>query len=251
MLYMCVMCLICFSISEAHAQCYPDRHNTTWYDGWVSCDMAESPNAPRGLSHWILYNLGSPYTLGESHIWNSNHPDFLGRGLKDIIIDYSLDGVRWNELGMFTLSQATGLTTYEGEEGPDFKQIEAQYILITAISNYGASCYGLSEFRFGPAEKITTTPTNQVSPDLHCLSVNVFPNPFEGAPNIDIKANCKDDVSFRLTDALGKELMKDVWNGASRMNLIVSEFESYPAGIYFLVIGEGTQSKKHKLMKMK
>ena len=250
-IYMCFWCLMVVGILDLQAQCYPDRHNTTWYDGWISCDLAESPNPERGLSHWILYNLGSPYTLGKSRVWNSNHPDFLGRGLKDIVIDYSMDGVSWNEHGPFTLNQASGNTTYEGDEGPDFNKIEAQYVLITALSNYGGSCYGLSEFRFGPAQKITTTPTHQTSPDLHCMSVSIYPNPFEGAPNIDIKANCKDEIPLKLTDALGKELLTGNWIGASQIDLSQSEIESYPAGIYFLVIGEGATVQKHKLMKMK
>lgn len=249
--YIIFIFITLFWANDLHGQCFPERHNTTWYDGWISCDVSESPNPDRGLSHWILYNLGDPYTLGETRVWNSNHPDFLERGLNDIVIDFSMDGVSWNELGTFTLKQASGKSTYEGEKGPDFNQTEAQYILITALSNYGGDCFGLSELRFGPAKKITTTPAQRVSPNLHCLSVNIYPNPFEGAPNIDIRANCKKDIPFTLTDALGKTLVSDFWNGISRRRLSGSEIESYPAGMYFLFIGEGKSIQKHKLIKMK
>ena len=42
------------------AQCYPNRHNTNWYDGWVSCMPAENPNPERMESHWILFKMGYP-----------------------------------------------------------------------------------------------------------------------------------------------------------------------------------------------
>ncbi len=246
-----VIATMLISCSDLFAQCFPDRHNSTWYDGWISCDRSENPNTERGLSHWILYNLGSAYTLGKTKVWNSNHPDYLGRGLKEVIIDYSIDGNAWQELGTFTLNQASGKTTYEGEEGPDFDQKEAQYVLITAISNYGGNCFGLSEFSFSQAEPLTTTPTSYVPADKHCMSVNIYPNPFEGSPRIDIKANCKNEIPWSLTDALGKQLISEIWNGQGNLDLSGIELDAFPAGLYFLVLGKGVEAQKHKLMKMR
>lgn len=129
------------------AQCYLDRHNTTWYDAWISCETSPNPNAARGDSHWLQYDLGHFYVLKNSQFWNANRPDFLQNGLKDIVVDISLDGENWIEWGTYTLSQATGENIYEGEAGPQFSDALGRYILITALDNYGGECYSLSEMK--------------------------------------------------------------------------------------------------------
>lgn len=129
------------------AQCYLDRHNTTWYDAWTSCETSPNPNAAREDSHWLQYDLGHFYLLKNSQFWNANRPEHLQNGLKDVVIDVSLDGENWTEWGTYTLSQATGKNIYEGEVGPDFSEVLARYVLITAIDNHGGDCYSLSEMK--------------------------------------------------------------------------------------------------------
>ena len=91
---------ITFTISAGMlAQCFLDRHNTTWYDGWISCTTSMNPNSCAGESHWILYNLNYPYELFQMHIWNTNAPDYLADGMQDIVIDISNDGLNWSEVG--------------------------------------------------------------------------------------------------------------------------------------------------------
>ena len=150
MKYFCVALLMC-SFYFLQAQCYIDRHNTTWYDAWVSCTPAPSPNMVRGEGHWLLYNLGDLYQLGSAQFWNANDPSSLQNGLKNIVIDYSLDGANWTEWGTHTLSQGTGKNYYEGETVPGLGEISARYILITAIDNYGGNCYSLSEVKLNIA----------------------------------------------------------------------------------------------------
>jgi hypothetical protein len=128
-------------------QINPDRHNTSWTDTWVSCTTSLSPNILRGESHWFMMDLGYNYTLGQSKLWNYNAPENLDRGIQDYFIDYSLDGTNWTELGQYILNQTNGSGYYEGEAGPNFNQLNARYILITPISNYGGECYGLSEIK--------------------------------------------------------------------------------------------------------
>ncbi|MFM2394354.1 MAG: hypothetical protein RLZZ546_2336, partial [Bacteroidota bacterium] len=69
-----------------------DQHSTTWYDSWISCNSSLSPNEARGEGHWILYNLGYNYALGDSYWWNANEADAINNGIKTIAIDVSLDG---------------------------------------------------------------------------------------------------------------------------------------------------------------
>lgn len=133
---------------QLNAQCFPDRHSTNWFDGWISCELTPNPNPQRGDSHWIMYDLGNLYELGHSHFWNANDPSHLDYGINEVVIDYSLDGIDWKELGNYSFSQASGLSTYEGETGPDFTGLYLKYVLITVLSNHGGTCYGFGEARF-------------------------------------------------------------------------------------------------------
>ncbi len=131
----------------SYSQCLPDRHSATWYDGWISCEATENPNPVRGKNHWIKYDLDDIYYLYELHVWNMNAPDLLGYDLKDVVIDLSSDGVTWTEFGQYTFSQATGKNDYEGVDEINFEGAKAKHILITALTNYGDTCYALSEIK--------------------------------------------------------------------------------------------------------
>ncbi|MFZ1676528.1 MAG: hypothetical protein WAT91_04595, partial [Saprospiraceae bacterium] len=99
------------------AQCFPNRHNTNFFDGWISCEAAPSPNPLRPVSHFIMYDFGKIYKLGQMEIWNTNDPAHLDWGMRDVAIDYSIDGETWTTAGTYTFQQASGLSTYEGGPG--------------------------------------------------------------------------------------------------------------------------------------
>jgi len=140
--------IIIISLTKANAQCYPDRHSTSIYDSWLSDNKTNNPNTLRGISHWIMYDLGSTYNLGQTYFWNLNDPDRLNLGMQNFIIDISSDGNSWKNLGEFTLSQATGISTYEGEIGPDLGGEKANFILLTVIDNFAdGSAAGFSEMK--------------------------------------------------------------------------------------------------------
>ena len=126
-----------------------DRHSANPNSSWLSCEPTQSPNSERGISHWIQYDFGDIYSLDQAQIWNYNALGASGDGFQTVIIDYSLDGVNWSELGTFTWDQATGNGNYSGFNMPDFSGISAQYVLFTAVDNYsGSGCVGLSEIIF-------------------------------------------------------------------------------------------------------
>lgn len=141
--------IVVFSLFFTHSisgQCLIDRHSSTWFDGWISCDiLVKNPNEVRGETHWIEYDLGSDYYLYEMQVWNMNAPDILDYGLKNVYIDYSTDGISWTEYGQYTFTQAPGQNNFEGIEEMTFDGTKARYVLISAIDNYGGDCYGLSE----------------------------------------------------------------------------------------------------------
>ena len=221
--------------SSLNAQCYLDRHNTTWYDSWTSCDMSISPNAERGEGHWIMYNLGYNYNLKTSHWWNYNNPDELENGVSRIAVDLSSDGVNWNNWGEFSLDMATGQNQYEGEEGPDFGGAYAQYVLLTVLETHGGNCAGLSEVKIDVDISLNTKDVAA----SYCMDIKVNPNPFNSHLNLDVQSNCKGDVSMWVEDAMGRKIttISDFNNAL--------EVSNWDAGIYFIVaISENTRIRK-------
>lgn len=158
--------LLSFSANIAFGQCFPDRHNTNWFDGWISCETAPNPKSAYGDSHWILYDFKESYELGQMQVWNSNDPSHLDYGMQEVAIDYSLDGIDWVQLGNYEFEIASGKSIYEGFEGPDFDGAFARYVLITGLSNYGGECFGLSEIRIAVEE--SSVATEEVSLDVDC-----------------------------------------------------------------------------------
>ncbi len=238
------------SVSLITAQCYSDRHNTTWYDAWTSCTAAPNPNPDLAQSHWILYNLGRPYRLKTSHFWNANDPDALQNGLQDIRIDHSINGTEWNYFGDFTLAQASGRTIYEGVPGPDFDELEAQYILITALSNYGGPCYSLSEIKIDVDEIIISSVEDNSIADAYCFTVQIMPNPFVDQTLLQIKTNCNQAIYYSLVDALGREIIKPTLYQPADSSISLSG-KSLSPGIYYLLVTDGQQRKSYKIAKMK
>ena len=231
------------------AQCYPDRHSTTWYDGWISCEANVNPNAARDISHWILYNFGERYALNKMKIWNTNDPLHLDHGLRNILIDYSIDGSTWTELGSFIISQAEGKSNFEGMDGPDFEGVQAQYVLITAIDNYGGSCYGLSEVRFETPDIKSTDISTPVANQNHCMSIKVYPNPFIENPVLDIQSNCQKTIVYTLHNAMGKTLLRQTVDGLTGINQTLLLDKLIP-GVYFLDVNYGGKSIREKLIKI-
>ncbi len=169
MKYIIILLFSTFSLSRLNAQCYPDRHNTTWFDGWESCTISDNPNLLRGTSHWIMYDLGHIYKLEKVHFWNINDPDNLQNGIKRAVIDYSMDGMSWVEFGEQSFEIGTGKSIYEGENAFSFEGIKARYLLITVLDTWGGNCAGFGEIKI---EVSPITATELVNFDLSCDEVN-------------------------------------------------------------------------------
>lgn len=230
----------------ANAQCYPDRHSTSWYDGWVSCDTSDNPNNTYGESHWIMYDLGYDYILNETKLWNANEPSQLNNGIQNYTIDHSLDGATWTNLGTFTMTQANGLSTYEGEDGPDFNNAKARFILITPTSNYGGSCYGFSEAKFNITDPFEVIDENDG------FNASVYPNPFINNVNLRIVSLFEDKpISYTLHDILGRTITQNVL----QMTPSIDTYEinlngsTLAIGIYILNIKQGGKQRSFKLIK--
>jgi hypothetical protein len=229
-----------------YAQCYPDRHSTTWLDSWISCDTSQNPNTVYGSSHWILYDLGYEYTLNETKIWNLNEPKRLNNGINEYTVDYSLDGATWTNLGNFTMNQASGMSIYEGEEGPDFDGVKARYVLITPLSNFGGDCFGFSEL------KIQITDPFEIIDETIGFNASVYPNPFIDNVSLKIKAiDNNKPVTYGLYDILGREIIKQEFNLVEEQDTYELELNgsTLSSGIYILNIRQDDNQRSFKLLK--
>ncbi|MFD2726356.1 T9SS type A sorting domain-containing protein [Hyunsoonleella rubra] len=231
-----------------HGQCFQDRHSTNWYDGWVSCEPSPNPISSYGSTHWILYDLGYDYVLNETKIWNANEVKHLDYGINEYTIDYSLDGFTWDNLGSFTMDRASGSSTYEGAEGPDFEGTKARYVLITPNTNYGGDCMAMSEI------KIAITDPFIVVEEEDGYNASIYPNPFQSDINLRIVAlEQNTPVSYHLYDIMGRSITSnniDLAENQQNYRLPINA-GVLSLGIYILKINQNGKEKTFKLIKRK
>ena len=211
--------------ATGYSQCYPERHTTNAYDGWVSCDANVHPDfASRGPGHWIQYDFGSNQSLHDMVIWNINHPIYLDDGIKNLIIEYKPQNGNWVLHDTVTLHRAPASGYYQGMTGPDLGGVNARYLLLTAVDNYGGSCYGLSEI------KVYTTEQNSTEFNLDitaCEADGVLKNihggmdlggTFSGPGVID---NNDETFDFDISVAgIGSHQITYVYNGGNKVSHI-------------------------------
>jgi len=240
---------LCLVQQLGFTQCYPDRHSTNFFDGWISCEIAENPNPVRGKSHFIMFDYGRLYALGQTKIWNANDPSHLDWGMQDVAIDYSDDGVNWKEAGIFTFQQASGLSIYEGFDGPDLNGIEAQYLLITGISNYGSNdCFGLGEIKVA-AEEVIVSKVEDIA-ELDCVGVTLYPNPFAEKITLLLAPGCSGELRISLYDGLGKIISHQTIGLASGQQQSLELGADMPAGSYLLRLETGGKSIQRNIVKI-
>lgn len=111
---------------------------------WVSSPTDSTPS--------IQYTLTGTYKLEKLRLWNHNSQteSLLGFGMKEALIEYSVDGETWIEFGTFEFAQASGLPTYSGFDVA-LDGVVAKHVRIAGMSNWsllGITQMGLSEVRF-------------------------------------------------------------------------------------------------------
>ncbi|NOU75697.1 DUF4185 domain-containing protein [Paenibacillus sp. LMG 31458] len=127
-----------------------DTHDTDYHKMWIS---GQNPSA---ANSYIILDAYAIKNLGKMNIWNFNEPTHTNKGLKNIKIFTSTDGVSYTELtngSPFQIPQAsgTGPTGYSKEI--DLNSITARYVKITYNpvvndGNWGDPAqYGLSAVR--------------------------------------------------------------------------------------------------------
>jgi hypothetical protein len=143
-----------------------DLHSTEATDMWLS------DSEPSGA--WIQYELDKVYKLHEMWVWNSNQAfePLFGFGFKDVTVEYSTDGIDWIALaGVSEFARAPGTDGYSHNTTVDFGGAAAQYVKLTATSNWGGVLpqFSLSEVRFFYIPVVAREP----SPDSGATGVDV------------------------------------------------------------------------------
>ncbi|HCO93134.1 MAG TPA: hypothetical protein DIU00_04150 [Phycisphaerales bacterium] len=113
---------------------------------WLSARDANQPT-------WIEFKFDKVHKLHELWVWNSNDSleQAVGLGFKDVLIEYSTDGVDFTALGTtHEFAWAPGTADYAHDTTIDMGDVAAKYVRLTANSNWGGILeqYGLSEVRF-------------------------------------------------------------------------------------------------------
>ncbi len=144
-----------FLIALPHStrgQCLGEGHDTHKSTSWLSCFPGQNPNPAQGNGHWIQIDLGKTEIIDEIRIWNYNVLGSTNDGFNNFQIEFSLSGDNWNLLTSGTLTEASGTITEAPQIFNGFPNQYARYVLITAHSNHGGTCYGLSEIEIGIQE---------------------------------------------------------------------------------------------------
>jgi len=113
---------------------------------WLSNQLGDQPT-------WVEYEFDKAYKLHQMWVWNSNDSlePLIGFGLKDVTVEYSVNGTDYTTLGTtHEFAQAPGASGYAHNTTVDFGGVAATYVRLTANSNWGGifNQYGLSEVRF-------------------------------------------------------------------------------------------------------
>ena len=128
--------------------------------GWVTDagGGGSAANHPFGsaCSTWIRFDFDQSYPLGSMLLWNLNQwsgsYDFTDRGLRNVSIHYTNDGVNWTLKGDYEIPESPGLGPIDPSFELDFAGADANSVVITAAEsngNWGSAYYGLSEVMFG------------------------------------------------------------------------------------------------------
>ncbi len=161
---------------------------------WLSSQDGVQPS-------WIEYELDKVYKLHQMWVWNSNDglESVIGLGLRDVTIEYSIDGTDYVTLGTtHEFAQAPGVPDYAHNTTVELNGIAAKYVRLTANSNWGGILpqFGMSEVRF-----------------FYIPTYAAKPNPASGATDVALDVT----LSWRA----GREAaMNDVYFSSDRQAVI-------------------------------
>ncbi len=229
-----------------------DLHSKQSSEMWLSADC----NAGEA---WIEYTFDQAYTLNEMHVWNYNaeNENVLGYGIKEALIEVSVDGNEWIVLeSNVVLAQAQGRSNAAVGTIIEMGDVTVSAVRITALSNWtflGLRSYGLSEVRFTyiptaarrpiPADGTTDLEIDQslswrsgryasqhevyLGTDVNTMSLVATVTEPEYTPD-----NLVYDASYvwsvnEVNETTGLSYVGDIWSFSTPAYYVVDNMESY------------------------
>lgn len=215
--------------------CNTTEHSSNLQDSWLSCSTNTNPNPDHPNTHWILYDLGYTYAIGGTYFWNYNENGFTEAGMRNVIIDYSLDGKTWVQAANFQLPEANGSSDYLGSDGPNLGGVQARYILVTATDNWGAACTGLSEIRL---DLETISMANEVA--RPAMKFDIYPNPATNSIRFYSEQELKELI---IINSNGQELQRLPFQS-------IIDVSQLPSGIYYVKgVSQNNELLSQKIVK--
>lgn len=222
-----------------------DLHDVNEFNMWLSDRDATDPA-------WIQYQFDRPYKLHELLVWNYNRSreDRLGYGFKEVLIEYSMDGIDFTALDPIQFESATG----EEPIGPmtvALNGLVATHVRLRAVSNFkGRSQYGLSEVRllYLPVRAREPEPADGAENVLPDMALRWRSGREAGTHDVLIGTDMNDlvlvgdDITgpgftpdlvlsetyyWQVLETDVADLAGDIWSFTTQDYLVVDDFESY------------------------
>jgi hypothetical protein len=194
------------------------------------------------------------------HLWPPNHK------FRDVTVNYSSSD---NCSGAINCGLSVTSNEEVGGKAPDWIVIDDHHVMLRAERNGNgdgriytitATCtdaHGNSSSRSttvtvahdqGKSAANNTVAINDMNIKVEQLSMKAYPNPAMNDFILDIQSASLNKISIRVTDLLGRVLeVKDNITGNQQLR-IGSQLK---AGIYFVRLTQGAETKQLKLVKMK
>ena len=115
----------------------------------------------KGSSKEINIDLNGRYPISKIGIYNYNDPNELNAGVKELEVLYSDNAYDYTSIGTFTIDKASGSENEKVSKIIECNNIQAQFIKIKYLSNYGSKDFGLSEIRFVMGNGVVSEPNIQ------------------------------------------------------------------------------------------
>lgn len=156
------------------------------------------------------------------------------------IIERSVDGIQFEEIDRVKgAGNSNRLLRYSYTDLRAFDQTQTStlYYRIKDVSNSGI----ISE-----ASEIVSVSKGE---DL-LTNLSIYPNPFEQTINVSLVSADDNTATVAVTDIQGKNLNTIVLNVSKGINTIeLSEMSALQAGVYFVKVSMGGETKTYKVMK--
>ena len=141
------------------------------------------------------------------------------------------------------MPKGPGSSFYQGVNGPDFGGKLARYILITAVTNHGGSCYGLGEVKFNG----TIATTSSVGDELSNIDIIATPNPFSVQTTIHLNGLTNGNLTLEVFDLMGRKMKTFIHNVKNEKDEMPLYADDLSSGFYLLKLTQKEDVKTIKL----